>query len=82
MITFKSINIDGSKREWNFNDTKELEKEWRSDFPDLPANDDLVKDVIIDNKEVWVGRTKDKDEEDLLPWFEDILTYLGIDIWN
>lgn len=83
MITFKSINIDGSVREWQFDNAKELENMWRSDEPDLPANDDPVFDVIIDGKEIYVGPTPEsnKPEDADTAWFEDILTYIGIDIW-
>ncbi len=77
MIQFKTINLDGNTCTWQYNSTEELEKEWRSDNIDMdvPANDDPVFDVIIDGKSIFerIGTNS--------VWFEDLLIYLGINIW-
>lgn len=82
MITFNSVNCDGKTVEYIYNNKSEIEKEWKSDNIDMrcPANDDPIYNVKIDGKDVWVGNTEDNDVGDDV-WFEDLLTYLGIEIW-
>lgn len=84
MITFKSRNIDGAIRDWKFDNANILEDEWNSADADIPANDDPIWDVVIDGKEIYVGPTPESDrpEDQDTAWFEDILTYVGIDIWK
>ena len=84
MIIFKSKNIDGEIREWKFDSAKDLEDAWNSPDADVPANDDPVFDVEVDGKAIWVDRKPDKDEteQDIAVWFEDLLTYVGIEIWK
>ena len=86
MIRFKAINVDGKEIEYTYQNKDELERIWRSDDIEMyvPANDDPIYDVEIDGEEVYVGRKPDKDEResDVAVWFEDLLTYLGIDIWG
>lgn len=83
-IKFKSINIDGKEKDWEFDSRSELESGWNCPFVDLPANDDPVFHIELDGKEVWLGGKPEKGEcdSDVSVWFEDILTYLGIDIWG
>ena len=85
MIKFKALNINGDEMQYEYENKESLEKEWKSDSIDMnvPANDDPVYDVEIDGKAIYVGRKPDKDEteSDVTVWFEDILTYLGIEIW-
>lgn len=82
MITFTSINVDGKRIEYKYKDATEIEREWKSDNIDMnvPANDDPIYNVMIDGKEVWVGNLEDNEKGDDV-WFEDLLTYLGIEIW-
>ena len=86
MIRFKAINVDGKEIEYTYQNKDELERIWRSDDIEMyvPANDDPIYDVEIDGEEVYVGRKPDKDERerDVAVWLEDLLTYLGIDIWG
>lgn len=42
MIKFTTINVDGVEITRTFSTVEELEKEWRSENCDLPANDDRV----------------------------------------
>ena len=50
------------------------------DFCDLPANDDPIFDVKVDGKDIR-GATFERIGTDSV-WFEDLLTYVGIDIWG
>ena len=81
MIEFKSINIDGKVREWKFNDKHEIINKWRSSNPDLPANDDPVFDITVDGEEIYLGGVNNpcRHDDDAV-WFEDLLTYFGVDI--
>ena len=74
MIRFKTINADGNVCEWQYESVEKLESIWRSDDIDMdvPANDDHIFDVEID------GEKKEYPDPDL--WFEDFLTFLGIEI--
>ena len=83
MIKFKSISIDGNVCEWKYNNAAELEAEWKSDYIDMdvPANDDPIFDVEIDGKTDIREATFERIGTDSV-WFEDLLTYLGIDIWG
>lgn len=69
-ITFKSFNFDGSIRDWKFDSVEALKQKWNDDFEDLPANDDSIVEVYIDGKGT------------LFKVFEDLLTYIGIDVWG
>lgn len=75
MIRFKTTNEYDDVCNWQYSSAEELEKVWRSDDIDMdvPANDATVFDVEID------GEKKDFPDNDM--WFEDFLTFLGIDIW-
>lgn len=50
MIKFKSINVDGETIKWAFDDASSIEKIWRSEDCDLPANDDTCFDIVIDGR--------------------------------
>ncbi len=82
-ITFKSQNVDGKVIEYQYNSVEELEKEWLSDSIDMnvPANDDPIWDVMIDGKPDLREATYDKIESGDYVYFEDLLTYVGIEIW-
>ena len=81
MIEFCSRNIDGETRKWKFNSAKELEDAWNSPDADVPANDDPIWNVYVDNTQI-VWTVDKKHSEDNPVWFEDLLTYLGIEIWG
>lgn len=81
MIEFNSRNIDGEVRKWKFNSKEDIEKEWKSPDADVPANDDPIWNVYIDGTQI-VWKTNKKYTEDDPVWFEDLLTYLGIEIWG
>ena len=74
MITFKTTNENDEICIWQYDSAEELEKEWRSDDIDMnvPANDAHMFDVKID------GEKKNFPDG---TWFEDFLTFIGIDIW-
>lgn len=83
MITFKSININEEIREWEFESAEAIEKAWKDidgEGVDLPANDDPIFDVVVDGKEDIEEATFERIGTDSV-WFEDLLTYLGIEIW-
>ena len=42
MLKFKTINIDGEIRDWEFEYIEDMLKNWLSDDCILPANDDEV----------------------------------------
>ena len=42
MLKFKTINIDGEIRNWEFEYIEDMLKNWMSDDCTLPANDDEV----------------------------------------
>lgn len=46
-IHFETINIDGNKVVWDFDNAKEIIDNWCSDDCFLPANDDPVTSVVI-----------------------------------
>lgn len=73
MIRFKTLNADGKEIQYEYKDAKELETIWRSDDIEMnvPENDAPIYDVEIDSK---------SDIREAI--FEDLLTYLGIEIWG
>ena len=73
MIRFKTLNADGKEIQYEYKDAKELETIWRSDDIEMnvPENDAPIYDVEIDGKSDIREAT-----------FEDLLTYLGIEIWG
>lgn len=81
MIEFNSRNIDGEVRKWKFDSKEDIEKEWKSPDADVPANDDPIWNVYVDGTQI-VWTTNKKYTEDDPVWFEDLLTYLGIEIWG
>ena len=82
MIEFKSKNIDGEIKSWSFENPQALEDVWNSEDADVPANDDPVWDIKIDGEYVELGLTiEETSDVDDCVWFEDFLTYLGIEIW-
>lgn len=81
MITFKSKNIDNETRQWIFKDAEELYDAWMNIEADVPANDDAIWDIEIDGKPGIAEATFERIGTDSI-WFEDLLTYLGIDIWG
>ena len=83
MIKFKALNVDGKEIEYFYQNKDELERIWRSDDIDMnvPANDDPIYDVEIDGKKDLSEATFERIGTDSV-WFEDLLTYLGIDIWK
>ena len=82
MIKFKSLSLDGKEIQYEYKDAKELESIWNSDDIDMnvPANDAPIYDVEIDGKPDIREATFERIGTDSV-WFEDLLTYLGIDIW-
>lgn len=46
-IHFETINIDGNKVVWDFDNAKEIIDNWYSDDCFLPANDDPVTSAVI-----------------------------------
>ena len=42
MLKFKTINVDGQTRSWEFRYIEDMLKNWLSADCDLPANDDEV----------------------------------------
>lgn len=42
MLKFKTVNVDGKIREWEFTYIEDMLKIWLSDECTLPANDDEV----------------------------------------
>lgn len=83
MIQFKTINVDGNVCSWKYENKEELERIWRSDNIDMdvPANDDPIFNVVIDGKSDIGEATFERIGTDSV-WFEDLLTYLGIEIWD
>lgn len=85
MIQFKTDNGYGEVLTYQYDGVEELEKIWRSDDIDMdvPANDAIIFDVVVDGKSVFSAITEATFERigtDSV-WFEDLLTYLGIEIW-
>ena len=82
MIRFKALNVDGKEIEYVYQNKDELEKIWRSDDIDMnvPANDDPIYDVEIDGKKDLSEATFERIGT-VSVWFDDLLTYLGIEIW-
>lgn len=78
MITFTSRNALGEIIEWKFKSKEDLKEAY--DEGAGPVDDDQVWNVKINGKDVWVGNTEDNDVGDDV-WFEDLLTYLGFEIW-
>ena len=79
-VEFKSLNVDGKERKWKFNTVGELENEWLSDFPDLPANDDPIWDVKLAGKKMIPKATHETAMGEDPVWFEDMLGAFKI-IW-
>lgn len=79
MITFTSRNTLDEIIDWEFKSKEDLKEAY--DEGNSPMSDDQIWDVKIgvDGKDVWVGNTEDNDVGDDV-WFEDLLTYLGIEI--
>jgi len=80
-IIFKSLNIDGDTRTWRFESVDDIVDAWNSPDADVPANDDPIWDVYVGDKHVLREAVPNKSYEDSV-WFEDLLTYLGVDIWG
>ena len=82
MIRFKTINCEGNEIQYEYKDAKELEDIWRSDDIDMnvPENDAPIYDVEIDGKPDIKEATFERMGTDSV-WFEDLLTYVGIEIW-
>ena len=83
MIRFKTLNVDGKETQYEYKDANELETIWRSgDIKmNVPENDAPIYDVEIDGKSDIREATFEKIGTDSV-WFEDLLTYLGIEIWE
>ena len=85
MIRFKALNVDGKEIQYEYKDAKELETIWRSDNIDMnvPENDVPIYDIEIDgtSESDIVEATFERIGTDSV-WFEDLLTYLGIEIWG
>lgn len=83
MIRFKALNVDGVEVQYEYKDAKELEEIWRSDDIDMnvPENDAPIYDVEIDGNPDLEEATFERIGTDSV-WFEDLLTYLGIEIWG
>ena len=84
MIKFTAINVDGNEVNYEFESVEALEKELNLDSIDMgvPANDDEIIDFWVDGKQMFidvVDKTYDRIGTDTV-WFEDLLTYLGIEI--
>lgn len=72
MIKLKTINIHGEIKEWKFDSTKEILKDWYVDGMDLPSGDDKVagKSFELDGKKIPAN------------YFEDIINTLQIIYWQ
>ena len=78
MITFESVSSTNHRQKWKYKDATELENEWRSDSIDMrvPENDASIFNVVVDGKPVFMCSSIGDPV-----WFEDLLTYFGIEIW-
>lgn len=65
-ISFTSVNVDGQKRYWKFQNVSEIEERMVSEDYDLPAYDDEIQDVHVYS------------HIPALTTFEDLLRYLDI----
>ena len=76
MIQFKTVNDLNVICTWEYESAEKLKDIWLSEDIDMnvPANDAEIFSVVIDGKEMSFP------EEGF--WFEDLLTYLGIEIWG
>lgn len=85
MIRFKTLNVDRKEIQYKYKDAKQLETIWRSDDIEMnvPENDAPIYDVEIDGESDSDIRetTFERIGTDSV-WFEDLLTYLGIEIWG
>ena len=52
MLKFKTINIDGEIRNWEFEYIEDMLKNWMSDDCTLPANDDEVVFAEFNGKKI------------------------------
>ena len=85
MINIVVLNRDNKEVSYSYKDAKELEKIWRSDDIDMnvPENDAELVNAWIDDKCIYkkvVDYGFKRNGTDSV-WFEDFLTYLGIEIW-
>ena len=71
-IKFYSLNVDGKWVKWEFSDINELLYIFISDFPDLPANDDPIKRIFLDNEPLFLENVISD------PTFYDLAKLLGI----
>jgi hypothetical protein len=85
MIRFKTLNTDEKEVQYEYKDVKELETIWRSDDIDMnvPENDASIYDIEIDGKsdsDIREATFKRIGTDSV--WFEDLLTYVGIEVWK
>lgn len=83
MIQFKTINSNGDSCTWEYENAVDLKIKWRSESCDetVPDNEEPIYDVVIDGKSDLKEATFERIGTDSV-WFEDLLTYLGIRIWE
>ena len=85
MIKIRVLNMNDEEIEYEYRDVKELEEIWKSDDIDMnvPENDAEVTYCEKDGKVIFediVDKTFKRNGTDTV-WFEDLLTYFGIEIW-
>ena len=85
MIKITVLNADENEVQYKYKDAKELERIWKSDCIDMnvPENDAELIDAWVDDKHVFenvIDYGFNRNGTDSI-WFEDFLTYLGIEIW-
>lgn len=67
MLSFRTINIDGVYKEWDFNSIEDLRKMWWTEDYIGPDVDDVVLDMDFYGIPMYVNT------------FDDIITLFGID---
>ena len=73
IIKFKSINVDGEIREWEFSSVDELDREYWGDA-DLPSMDDNISGISFNDEPIGISALIGEDAV-----FSDLIVLLGID---
>lgn len=72
-VRFYSTNIDGKSVRWDFSGIDELMDAYWDEDADIPANDDPIRHVYLDNTPIFVENVNDA------PTFGYLVGLLGID---
>lgn len=85
MIKITVLNADGKEIQYKYENAEQLKNEWESDSIDMnvPDNDATVTQLEVDSNIIFddvVDNTFKRNGTDTV-WFEDVLTYFGIEIW-